>query len=71
MAFPKAILLEVNKKREMLCPVEDEFKLLEIFFNDDKEITQELFPEWYIHGAYQISTSDIEDNLTTLRMLTI
>jgi hypothetical protein len=65
------IVLNVTKHRNMLCPLDDEFRLLEVFLNDDKEITKELFPEWYFDGAYRINTSEFENNLITLRMLII
>lgn len=64
-------IFEINKPKEMLCPLDDEFRILEVFLNDDKDITKELFPEWYVDGAYRLNASDFENNLITLRMLTI
>jgi hypothetical protein len=64
------LLIDVTKYKDMFCSVDEESMFISLFLNDRSDL-QELFPSFYVEGAYTFDKNEIESNMTIARMLLI
>lgn len=67
----KELLIDVNKTQDMLCTVDEETMFIELFLNARNRDVQDLFPSFYVEGAYTFDMNEIESNMTIARMLIV
>lgn len=60
----------VVKNNSMLCPLNEESQLIEIFFQNQNEIAS-IFPFFYNVGVYNYQQIDFEKSLDLIRMMNI
>lgn len=63
-------LNDVTKYNDMLCSVDEESMFISLFLNNRSDL-KELFPSFYVDGAYTFDANEIESNMTIARMLLI
>lgn len=60
----------VIKDNDMLCPLEDEIQLIELFFQDPA-IVQEVIPFWNTQGVFDYNELNIKQSVDLIHMLNI